>query len=322
MRTHILATLAMALIGSAGCVGGLTDAGPPNPGSDTNPDATPRQQFDSTVAPLLVSERCAGCHVGPETGPTNMFLGVANTNDSFYAGITGDAAINGKFNPIAASILIKGQHEGPKWSAAEAATISDWLDAESAARGTGSDTTTTPPNPTNPALSVTGAEEQWAACLSISQTEFTTTKAYAIADMQTDSGRCYSCHEPGGAGGAYWGRNNQYLDMLSKWQTEVFITGAFQAQTVSTGGTVSYKMAVASNKICSKGKEQDNSAGTHPKFDCNQNVDGVVVLDAMASFATMVQAKADAHACPTPAFLAPGSGGGSGSGSGGGGGGN
>ena len=319
MRTHLLATLAMtAMLGSAGCVGGLTDAGPtttdPNP---TNPDATPRQMFDTTVAPLLVTERCAGCHVGPETGPTNMFLGTANTNDSFYAGITGDDAITGKFNPIAASILTKGQHEGPKWSDAEATTISDWLDAESAARDTGSATDPTQPtNPTNPALTVSGAEEQWAACLSISQTEFTTTTAYAIADMQTDSGRCYSCHEPGGAGGAYWGRNNQYLDMLSKWQTEVFITGAFQAQTVSTGGTVSYKMAVASNKICSKGKEQDNSAGTHPKFDCNQNVDGVVALDALASFATMVQAKADAHACPTPAFLDPTAGSGSGSGSG------
>ncbi len=314
MRTHILATLAMAMIGSAGCVGGLTDAGPmTGSGSDTNPDATPRQQFDRTVAPLLVSERCAGCHVGPETGATNMFLGTANSNDSFYAGITNDRAINGNFNPAAAALLAKGQHEGPKWSVAEAATISDWLDAESAGRDTGSGTPTQP-NPTNPALSVTGAEEQWAACLSVSQTEFTTTKAYAIADMQTENGRCYSCHEPGGAGGAYWGRNNQYLDMLSKWQTEVFITGAFQAQTVSTGGTVSYTMAVASNKICSKGKEQDNSAGTHPKFDCNQNVDGVVVLDAMASFTTMVQAKADSGACPTPAFRDPTAGSGSGSG--------
>ncbi len=315
MRTQTLfASVALAMLGA--CVGGIDmpTGGGSNTGSN---DTTARQQFDSTVAPLLVSNRCAGCHVGPETGATNMFLGTANSNDSFYAGITNDRAINGGFRAGAASLLTKGVHEGPAWQAADVTTISAWLSAEAAERGDdgGGGSNTGSGTVIQPNLSVRGAEQQWAACMSISQTEYMSTKAYAIADMQTENGRCYSCHEPGGAGGAYWGRNNQYLDMLTKWQEEVFITGAFQAQTQQTS-PISYKMLVASNKICSKGKEQDNSSGTHPKFDCNQNVDGVVVLDAMASFATMVQAKADSGACPTPAFVDPSAGSGSGSGSG------
>jgi hypothetical protein len=251
-----------------------------------------------------------------------MFLGLSATSDSYYAGITGARAINGGFDPTAASILTKGAHEGPAWLATEASTISDWLDAEATARGTSTGTTDTgsdtgtDPTPGQPNASAIGAEMQWASCLSVSATEYTTTKAYAIADMNTDSGRCYSCHEPGGAGGAYWGKNNNYMDMLAKWQQQVFITGAFQAQAQS-GTSITYKMAVAENKICSKGMEQANSEGTHPAFDCMQNVDGVVALDALTAFAVQVQAKADMPGgCPTPAFADPDAGTGSGSGSG------
>ena len=301
MRNQTLfASLAMAMLGA--CVGGIDM--PTTGGSGSNPDQTAREQFDSSVAPLL--SKCAGCHVGPETTGTNMFLGQAQSKDSFYNGITSDRAINGGFTPAAATLLSKGSHEGPAWSGTEAQTISNWLDAELSERGVQqptnpTDPTNPNPDPVTPNLTARGAEMQWAACLSVSATEFTATKAYAVADMNSENGRCYSCHEPGGAGGAYWGKNNAYLDMLGKWQTELFITGTFQAQAVS-GTPVKYKMTTAQSKICAKGTEKDNNAGTHPSFDCNQQVDGVNAMTALATFTTQVQAKADAGTCPTAAF--------------------
>jgi hypothetical protein len=157
-----------------------------------------------------------------------------------------------------------------------------------------------------PNATAIGAEMQWAACLSISTTEYQSTKAYAIADMQSSDGACYSCHEPGGAGGAYWGVDNNYLTMLAKWQQEVFITAPFEAELQSgSGSSVTYQMAVAQEKICDKGNEQKNNEGTHPAFNCQQNVDGVQPLTALASFTTMVQAKIAAGSCPTPAFAPP-----------------
>ena len=138
--------------------------------------------------------------------------------------------------------------------------------------------------------------------MSVSQTEYTSTQAYMIANMNTEDGRCYSCHEPGGAGGAYWGIANNYLTMLQKWQTELFITGAFEATATTSGSSTVYKMAVAQQKICNKGTELQNNTGTHPTFDCNQTVGGVQPLQTLATFATQVQAKADAGTCPPPAF--------------------
>ena len=308
MRNQTLfASLALML---GACVGGIDMPGTGSgSGSGSDPGTTPRAEFDADVAPL-VGAKCAACHVGPETSPTNMFLGQSQTNDSFYNGITNDRAINGGFSPGAASILTKGAHEGPAWSGTEAQAISSWLEAEAAVRGpdgggggsgsgSGSGSGGGSPN-----LSADGAEQQWAACMSISQTEYTNTQAYMIANMNSDNGRCYSCHEPGGAGGAYWGKDNNYLTMLQKWQEQVFITGAFQASAQPTS-PVTYKMITAQSKICAKGQEKNNGSGTHPAFDCNQTVGGVQPLQTLEQFRVMVQAKADAGTCPAPAFAPP-----------------
>jgi hypothetical protein len=158
----------------------------------------------------------------------------------------------------------------------------------------------TPP-PVGPSnTTARGAEMAFAACLSVSLTEYNDTQAYQIANMNTDRGRCYSCHEPGGAGGAYWGRLNNYEDMLGKWQEEVFFIGAFQPQLQANN---TYTIAAAENKICAKGQEKDNSLGTHPSFDCQQN--NGTNLQNLKTFVDQMNTKLGAAGCPAPAFKAP-----------------
>ena len=121
MRTHLfLASVATALL--AGCLPAMDQTGDD---TNTNPPPsgtqTPRAEFDANVAPML--SVCASCHVGAETTATNMFLGLSNTNDSYYNGITNDASINGNFNPGQAHLLTEGAHQGPAWKSDQAAKI-------------------------------------------------------------------------------------------------------------------------------------------------------------------------------------------------------
>jgi hypothetical protein len=299
MRNQIFAAVAMALLGA--CVGGIDTTTPTGDDDTPTPTTTAKDQFVQTVQPIL-SAKCQSCHVGPETSTTNMFLGPDGVS-SFYDTLVADRAVNGGFDPAAATILLKGQHEGPALLPEEATAITSWLSAELTARGAPT------PGPTgNGNKNPRTAEMAFASCMSVSLTEYTTTKAYQVANLNTGQGRCSSCHSPGGAGGQWLGTspivNNAatYTDMLAKWQQEVFFTGVFQAQ-LQTDGV--YKIAAADTKICNKGKEKANNLGTHPPFDCAQN--GNAALTALKLFATQVQAKVDAAdpACPAPAFAAP-----------------
>jgi len=289
MRNQFFAAVAAFALGA--CVGGIEGM----PGGDDTTGQSARQLFDSTVPPKLTA-KCASCHVGPETSSTNMFLGPDGLS-SYYTTLTNDRAVNGGFDPAAATILTKGMHEGPEWTAQEKQVITTWLLAEQAERGVD---TTPPPTggPTN--TTARGAEMSFAACLSVSLTEYNTTAAYEVANMNSERGRCYSCHEPGGAGGAYWGRANNYEDMLGKWQEEVFFTGAFQAQLQPDN---TYKIAAADSKICNKGLEKDNNLGTHPSFDCQQN--NGTNLQNLKTFVDQMNTKLAGGGCPAPAFKTP-----------------
>jgi len=288
MRNQILAAVSMAMLGA--CLGGgISSSGRGDDDDGTGESA--RALFDSNVAPVLTA--CVSCHVGPETSSTNMFLGDQGPT-GYYDSLVKDRAVNGGFNPDAATILLKGAHEGPMWQPAQATKIAEWLRAELKERG-GTDTGSNTVGNKTPRA----AEMAFASCLSVSTPEYTTTQAFQVANMNTQQGRCTSCHN-GGAGGQYLNTANQNKDMLAKWQQEVFFTGVFVAnlQPDST-----YKIGAAEVKICNKGKEKDNNLGQHPSFDCKQNG----ALDKLKLFATQVQAKVDAHdpTCPAPAFAAP-----------------
>jgi cytochrome c553 len=302
MRNQLLVTVAMTMLGA--CVGGI-DSMPPGGGDDTPPSGqTARQMFDSTVAPLLTA-KCASCHVGPETSSTNMFLGPDGVS-SYYTTLTNDRAVNGNFNAAAAEILLQGMHQGPAWASSEAATITAWLNQELKERG---GAPVTPGPGTNPNTTPRGAEMAFVGCMNApaAMTAYTATgtQAYQIAQLNTQQGRCYSCHSPGGAGGQWLGIANTaatQMLMYGKWQQEVFFTGVFQAQ-IQPDNT--YKIAAADTKICNKGKEKAESLGTHPTFDCTQN--NSTGLNNLKAFATLVQGLVDNKdaTCGPAAFAAP-----------------
>ncbi|HEY0193440.1 MAG TPA: hypothetical protein VGC42_20125 [Kofleriaceae bacterium] len=302
MRNQVFAAVAMAMLGA--CVGGIDNgtggSGDDGSGGSGSGTQNAKALFDSSVAPLLTAN-CATCHVGPETSSTNMFLG-ADGLSSYYTTLTNDRAINGGFDASAATLLSKGQHEGPAWSTANKATITTWLMAELTARGV-----QTPDPGTGSGANVhsaLGAEQAFVGCMQApaSLTDYTTLQAYQVANMKTNSGTCYSCHEPGGAGGQYLGTGNKYQDMYGKWQQQVFFTGVFQA---SLQGDGTYKIIPAQTKICNKGKEMENSLGEHPPFDCQQN--NGTALKNLTDFVTKVQARVDAKdpTCAAPAFATP-----------------
>ena len=302
MRNQLLVTVAMTMLGA--CVGGIDSM---TPGGDDDTSGGPaRQMFDSAVAPLLTA-KCASCHVGAETSATNMFLGPDGVS-SYYTTLTNDRAVNGNFQAAAASILTKGAHESLVWwTSSEAATITAWLHQELKERGGAP----VDPGPgTNLNATPRGAEMAFVGCMAApaAMTAYTTanTQAYQIALLNTQQGRCYSCHSPGGAGGQWLGiANNATAQQLmySHWKQEVFFTGVFQAQFQSATGT--YTIAAAESKICNKGKEKANSLGTHPTFDCQQN--NGTALTALKSFVTAVQGRVDAHdaSCGPAAFSNP-----------------
>lgn len=282
----LLAAVASALIG---CVGDLEPT-PPDPDPDPDPTATPRDQFNEKVMPLMAA--CQGCHTGPSSQTTSPFLGeTLNNQEGYYNGIVNDRAVNGGWVPTAATLLTKGQHSGPAWTSEQAEIITAWITAEQLVRGVD----TNPVPPANPNTTARGALMQWAQCLSVSLTEYEATAAYQISNMQSENGACQSCHN-GAAGGflAMGTGQNARRAMLEHWQEEVLIQGMFSA-SLNAG---SYKVGAAEAKICAKGREKDENRGTHPEFNCNQQG-----LTNLKNFATQIQAKLDAvpATCGTPA---------------------
>jgi hypothetical protein len=298
----IIASMLTALLGAA-CVGDVEDGGDGGSGSGSGSGSNAKAEFDSIIAPLLTAQ-CASCHVGPNTSPTNMFLGEDGLS-SYYSQIQKDRGVNGNWDPAQATLLTKGLHTGPAFTAADAAKISKWLTDERTARGSGggvdpggNGSGSGSGSGSAGLTSARGAAMAFAACMSVSETEYTATQAYQVANMNSNNGRCTSCHN-GSAGGVNFTNTNAYKDMFSKWQQELTFYGIFQpAAPAAAGGN--YTIAAAEAKLCNKGTEKQNNLGTHPQYDCKQN--NSTALNNLKTFITQVQAKVGTAACPTPAF--------------------
>jgi len=313
MRTSLLlSSVAVGLLG--GCLPSMGDGSTTGPGSNLGGNggtSANETEFITKVIPALQSQACTGCHVGPATD-TYTYLGTTTDPDDEYVNITDDQAVVGDFSSTSALLVTKGAHEGPALTAANQAIIAQWLSDEAAARGlSGGGSGGGSSAPPVGGASATASEEQWASCLGTAAagSAYESTGVWEIANMESSQGQCYSCHAPGGAGGAYW--DNNKLTMLEQWQTQTFITGPFQV-SLSAAGT--YSMTSGESRICAKGQEQNNGDGSHPSFDCTQTVGGVQVMTALDTFTTDVQTlESTAGACPAPAFgLGPSAGSGSG----------
>ena len=136
--THTSSLLLLVALGAGGCTGSLTpldDQG--GGGDDTGGGGSAAQtMFTSNVAPLLQAA-CAGCHTGAAGSTPLRFLGATGL-PGFYSAVTTEEAVIGNFDPAAATLVIKGLHDGGNaraWTATEKSTIDAWLAAEATERG-------------------------------------------------------------------------------------------------------------------------------------------------------------------------------------------
>jgi mono/diheme cytochrome c family protein len=86
--------------------------------------ATAREKFDHDVLPL-VTGTCSGCHAGSD--PAVQWMKPAP--DEYTAMLAWPNLVNLE-TPSTSTLLIKGQHQGPPWSADQATLILGWIDAE------------------------------------------------------------------------------------------------------------------------------------------------------------------------------------------------
>ncbi len=121
-----LALLAPALIGCQAAV--VTAPGFPVPGADAGPRAGARGLFEAEVEPLIDAQ-CARCHASAVVAP--VFVDAVDT----YAAVMGYPGLVVPGAPGASSLVTKGLHDGPAWSAADDATIRAWIEAEGAPVG-------------------------------------------------------------------------------------------------------------------------------------------------------------------------------------------
>jgi hypothetical protein len=239
------------------------------------------QEFVQQVYPVLATD-CFGCHVG---GSVNLFGSAADPND-VYTAVVDNPQLTGCWAPGNSTLLTKGAHEGPPLSQTEQSVIIEWLNDESVATGGIAPGCA---SPTNPALL---AEEQFAACETVSGNDITSSGVVAeFNNMQSSEGTCGSCHTPGAPGGLNLG---SAAGMLSAWETQPGLEAVFGAQENAAG---TFVIVFDSAAFVTKGLEQQNGTGTHPSF----TVPAQLLAD-MATYITDIDTLENEGVCPPPAF--------------------
>lgn len=87
-----------------------------------------RAQFEAEVEPLI-AVRCASCHSDAIIAP--VFVDDADV----YASVMGYAGLVTPGAPESSSLVTKGLHRGPAWTATEEATVRAWIEAEGVPTG-------------------------------------------------------------------------------------------------------------------------------------------------------------------------------------------
>lgn len=248
----------------------------PEPPPEVDAGAAPTndyQEFVTNVYPVLETS-CIGCHVG---GNEAIFGTTIDPLD-VYTAIIDNSTLTGCGNASAAELITKGAHEGPVLTADQAQTIWQWL-SDALADGALSCGYSPPGDPQ------IIAEEQFAACESVSGQDITTSGADQLAQVPTEDGRCSSCHAPDLSSAS---------STLAYWETEVGLENYFTAQIDANGA---YQVVFDTAAVAAKGTELANGTGTHPAFTLSKTV-----TDAMAQFVADVDSLEDAGECPPAAF--------------------
>ncbi len=262
------------------------DASAPYP-VDAPQDIGPEAVFDSTVYPILHAE-CTQCHTGPSAGYAGL-LGTQDTPANVYLAIEENSQLDGCFDANQALLVTKGAHEGPAFTSDQEVQIAIWLADELAARGpnqsSACNVTTTPPQIL--------AEQQFAACETISGSDISTSGAAALANLQSNQGTCASCHAPGASEAqlAFAGSPSQ---MLQSWQTQIGLEQVFTTQQDASGV---WHVVFDNPAFAAKGQELANGTGTHPSFTVPASI-----VAAMKAYVNDIDALENANVCPPPAF--------------------
>jgi len=287
--THLIAVLALAA-GSAACTGSLDTTPSDDSGDDSvDPPGAARQQFESTIAPMLSA--CSGCHTGAIDQTPLKWLGAAGAT-GYYPAVTGEESVVGGFDPDLANLLLKGAHDGGNaraWTDEEKATIADWLVAEAAERGIDlGDNGGLPPGETTPTTS-REALAQWSGCMSID--DWRSSLVFQWADKSTERGDCKSCHN-NGAGGYYASADDDLMFEMNRF--EIYITTFFTAAPKDiTNPALGYEVKVNEQKLRSKA----NATG-HPSF----NPDGGEQMQYLYNFYDLTNARIAAGTCGPAGF--------------------
>ncbi len=307
-RSALRTTVVLSTLLAACLPGPPTGTGPnpnPNPGGGSGSNA--EAEFLSNVAPMLDTQGCAtaGCHIGAENDGTYHFLGqTVGDHEGYYNAILTQPQVygggDGNFNSTTALIVTKGPHESPTWwSPSQLTTIEQWLTDEAKAR-----TQVNPPNPTGTTTvpggqSADTAMAQWAACLTTAAagSAYLSTQVYPLSQMESTSGRCEACHDPGMPAGE--ALLNDPTQELTAWETAAGVLTAVALQDSGSG----YMMIPADSRFLDKSMELDNGDGTHPSFIWPQPVNDVDMGQALATFVADVNQILLAGQCPAPGYV-------------------
>lgn len=154
--------------------------------------------FQRNVAPIL-EQRCAFCHAGnnPADGPD--FMGRVQAD--YYGAITNDPRFLSA-RPEDSQLILKGEHTGPAFTAAEEQTVTAWLLREASERGLIMEGMVEPPPQNYAPRTVAEALSRFGNCML--RTDWDETYAQSedtqVAYQNTTEGRCYACHSTGTAG--------------------------------------------------------------------------------------------------------------------------
>jgi len=232
--------------------------------SGSNPQ---EQMFAATVAPMLRGT-CSTCHEAAGAGPA--FLGAAGPDDD-YAALIANSRVVGGFQAASALILTKGSHSGVTWwTPNQQATITAWLDAESASRD---------------ATDQTDVLAIWAGCMTIEN--WNDSQMAMWAQKQTDQGStCGGCHADGEYG---FHANPTSALMFAQQRTQLGITSFFQ---VSAAGTTP-EVAPSTDKLRSK----CSGANLHPACAVDDQY-----VDYLKRFHQLTRTMMEAGLCEEPGY--------------------
>jgi mono/diheme cytochrome c family protein len=270
-----------------GCVGNYAPGTPGTPGTPSqpiamiSPNATARQMFDQTVAPLLQAT-CAGCHAGAGASGAPVFLGAGP--GAFYTSLVSDARfVNAA--PAQSELLTQGKHEGPALTPDQGAAVEAWLTKETAERSN----LPPPPPPSN--LSQRSLDT-FGTCMTLD--DYTSSGMGDLQNQTTagNGGSCVSCHQTG----MYVFLSNSPQANFDRLHTMPWIM-KFAIADVGPDG--SFRDIVAANRFRDRGQETG-----HPAYTLS-----AARATALSDFFTRTYAHYKAGGCTAAPPTAPADGG-------------